>query len=250
MASVRWLTAFIDLPPDRFAAGSAFWLGATATELSGFRGPDASFATLIPVAGDAHLRVQRLAEPEGRIHLDLHVDDVGSAVDEAVALGATERHRDGHAVLASPGGLVFCLVDHHGEAEIAPPAADPHPCTVDQICLDVPASRFDDEVAFWSTLTGWPPEQAVLQEFTRLTRPAGSPMRLLLQRLGPDDAAESTRAHLDLSAGDHVEALAAHHGAQGAEVLGVHRFWTVMRDPAGLVYCLTRRDPATGSLPG
>jgi hypothetical protein len=28
----------------------------------------------------------------------------------------------------------------------------------------------------------------------------------------------------------------------------VEDFWTVLTDPAGLVYCVTDRDPATGRL--
>jgi hypothetical protein len=33
----------------------------------------------------------------------------------------------------------------------------------------------------------------------------------------------------------------------GAEVVMAFRQWTFMRDPVGRIYCLTDRDPATGT---
>ncbi|MEO7267874.1 MAG: VOC family protein [Knoellia sp.] len=33
------------------------------------------------------------------------------------------------------------------------------------------------------------------------------------------------------------------HVATGASVVSEHEFWTVMRDPAGRIYCLTHRLP-------
>ena len=38
------------------------------------------------------------------------------------------------------------------------------------------------------------------------------------------------------------------HVALGATVLAREEFWTVLADPAGLPYCITDRDPATGEL--
>ena len=54
-------------------------------------------------------------------------------------------------------------------------------------------------------------------------------------------------AHLDLGTTDR-EAETARHLALGASVVAREEFWTVLTDPAGLAYCITDRDPATGEL--
>lgn len=55
------------------------------------------------------------------------------------------------------------------------------------------------------------------------------------------------RAHLDLGTDDRPAELERHR-ALGAEVVAEQAFWSVLRDPAGLAYCITDRDPATGAL--
>jgi hypothetical protein len=118
----------------------------------------------------------------------------------------------------------------------------PVPHAVDQICFDVPAEHFDSEVAFWSAFTGWEPNPQVLDEFCSFAQPPSLPIRFLLQRLGRNDSAGG-RAHLDLSCGDHVGAVVDWHVSLGATVVENHQHWTVMNDPAGMDYCLTRRQP-------
>ena len=54
-------------------------------------------------------------------------------------------------------------------------------------------------------------------------------------------------AHLDLGTPDR-EAETQRHVALGATVLAREEFWTALADPAGLPYCITDRDPATGKL--
>jgi hypothetical protein len=54
-------------------------------------------------------------------------------------------------------------------------------------------------------------------------------------------------AHLDLGTTDR-EAETVRHRALGASVVTREEFWTVLTDPAGLAYCITDRDPATGEL--
>ncbi|MGP8207646.1 MAG: VOC family protein [Acidimicrobiales bacterium] len=110
---VRWLTAFLDFPAvplGSFARGCAFWQSVTSSRLSPARGPSGEFATLLPPRGDAYLRVQRTGRPDARCHLDLHVDDVGAAVQEAVDLGALATGPPAHLGLTSPGGFPFCVV--------------------------------------------------------------------------------------------------------------------------------------------
>jgi len=251
---IRWTTAFVDMPPASFEAGVAFWQRVTGTERSAPRGASLQFATLVPPDGDGYLRVQRHDGP-ARIHLDLHVDDVAAVADAAVRLGATLVADLGYRILRSPTGFVFCVVPFRGECEIPVPVVSPAgTCRVDQLALDIPAAAFAPEALFWAGLTGWARRQASRPEFELLDRPPAPaatelPMRALLHRLGPTDPRRHASAHLDIAGGDRVAALAEQHCAWGAEVLRVEEHWITLLDPAGLPYCLTRRDPFTGALP-
>ncbi len=118
---------------------------------------------------------------------------------------------------------------------------------LDQVCVDVPPSAFDREVAFWSgLLDGWASRPGALPEFHVVEPPPGLPVRLLLQRLGEEHPAS---AHLDLACAD-VPATRARHEELGAAFVAGFPGWTVMRDPAGGTYRLTTRDPETGGLRG
>lgn len=203
----------------------------------------------MPPDGDDYLRVQRREEGGSRIHLDLHVADVVAAADRATALGATVVARPdlGYVVLRSPGGLVFCFVRHPASA-IPRSAAWPgiRRSRVYQVCLDVPPASYDAECAFWAGLVGGTVEVLPSRpEFSWLRGPRQLALDVLLQRL--DRAAGPTTAHLDLGTTDR-EGEVARHVALGATVRVVEDFWTVLADPAGLPYCVTDRDPATGRL--
>ena len=71
------------------------------------------------------------------------------------------------------------------------------------------------------------------------------PLDVLLQRLDHEDG--PTSAHLDLGTTDR-DAETERHVALGASIVAEEEFWTVLADPAGLPYCITDRDPATGEL--
>ncbi len=224
-----WLTAFIDLPARRHEAGAAFWQGVTGYELSSPRGDRGEFATLVPAEGDPFLRVQRTADGSAGLHLDLHHPD--------------QEFR----VLRSPGGLAYCEVP----ADLVhrpPPATWPggHLSLVDQVCLDIPPSRYDEECAFWAGRTGWQlMDIPTKHEFQALVRPADQPIRILLQRV--DDERPHVTAHFDIGTNDRA-AETARHEALGATVVRRHEWWTVLRDPTGAAYCITDRDPRTGML--
>ncbi len=79
-----------------------------------------------------------------------------------------------------------------------------------------------------------------------LARPEGIPIRLLLRRLDSSDA-RYCRGHLDFAC-DDVETERARHQLLGARVALTMSNWDTMVDPAGLAYCLTRRNPDTGAL--
>jgi hypothetical protein len=247
--SIRWLTIFLDFPAGSFDAGVTFWPEVTGYGLSAARGADGQFATLLPPAGDAYLRVQRVREGAGGYHLDLHVDtaaeSLAAAAGRAEAAGATIGRRENGLVIAqSPGGFTFCLVRWHGEGEVPSPlaAADGGGVSrADTLCLDVPPDEFDREVAFWAAFTGQEAHPAPVPGYAYLTHRADLAVRLLLQRRADIAPGDRTRGHVDFGCTD--SGAPDRHVALGARVTGAEDYWTVLSDPAGLVYCLVNRDP-------
>ncbi|MFT4009292.1 MAG: VOC family protein [Nocardioidaceae bacterium] len=240
MELVRWTTVFLDFLEEDFEAGVDFWSGLFHATRSEPRGDLGEFGTFLPADGDAYAKFQRVGTGGG-LHLDLHVDDVDAAVGGAVEVGASVvASRDGYAVLRSSGGLVFCFVTHPARTR-----PTPYPGVPDQVCLDVPPDLFDAEVAFWTALLGWDSHPGSHPAMHVLERPDGQALRILLQRL--DEGEPPVRAHLDLAAGDQVQALAAEHRTQGATQVR-DGAWVTLRDPVGREYCLTPRSPATGRL--
>ncbi|MFJ8534639.1 VOC family protein [Streptomyces sp. NPDC093591] len=253
--SIRWTYAFVDRPAASFARAHAFWAAVTDTRLSEFRGEQGEFVTLLPGGGaDACVKAQGVDSGAGGAHLDFAVADVPEFVASALRQGAgTVAEHEGWAVLRSPAGQSFCAVPWHGES-VRPPVV--RGSRLDQLCLDVPPSLYDTEVAFWSgLLAGWASAPGSRPEFHVLRPPTGLPVRILLQRLGEERPEEErpgedrpASAHLDLACAD-IAATRARHEELGATFVSQGASWTVMRDPAGGIYCLTGRDPETGGLP-
>lgn len=241
---VRWVWVFLDLPDRGLGEGVEFWRRVTGTKVSAWRGDHAEFATPLPGEGDSWVKVQRVAGPGG-VHVDLDVDvPLPRARDEAVDLGAVVVSELPDVVVCrSPGGQAFCLCSGPaGRRQVRAGRAS----LLDQVCLDIPPSRYAAEVAFWSALTGWAIEEDDSPEFERLAWPRELPVRFLLQRL--DDDHGPVRAHVDLACADR-DAEARRHEALGASVVGPGRGWVVLRDPLGMTYCCTGRDPLTGGAP-
>jgi hypothetical protein len=251
--TLRWLTVFLDFPDPAFDPGVAFWREVTGYGLSASRGARGEFATLLPPSGDAYLRVQRLLDGSAGCHLDLHVDtaaeSLGSVADRAADLGAALVHSDADRliIMSSPGGFTFCLVRWQGESAVPGPLVTGGGATrVDTLCLDVPPARLDDELSFWSGLTGWAARPARVPGYTYLDQPAGPgarlPVNLLFQRLDATAPGQRVRAHVDFGcADDHA---IGRHEALGARSAGAFAFWTVLTDPAGHPYCLVQRETA------
>jgi hypothetical protein len=240
--TISWVTAFLDSPQETARASEEFWLAVTGTRPSPRRGPRDEFATLIPAAGDPFVKVQEVVQSvPGGLHLDLHTDDVRGLADRVDELGGrTSHHVLGYVICGSPGGLTFCLVGHPGRRRPGPQEWDGGRSLVDQVCLDIPPSSYDEECAFWAALTGWEWLYAGGREFRRLARPEGIPLAFLLQRL--DDEQPSVTAHLDLACDDR-DAETSRQEALGAEPVRRTDGFTVMRDPAGRAYCNTGRAP-------
>jgi Glyoxalase-like domain len=244
--TIRWVTGFFDFPALKFEAGRDFWVGVSGYALSPPRGPRGDFATLVPGRGDAYLRVQRVYGGSAGCHLDFHTADWAGLAARAGQLGARQVHaEEGLAVLRSPGGLPFCVSGDDG-GPFRPPAArwpGGSVSRVDQFCLDIPAGGYDAECGFWADLTGWEPRESRLPEFRRLERAAGMPLGLLLQRTG-DPPGSRVLAHPDLACAG-ADAEVARHEGLGAVRSHDGDGWITLRDPAGMAYCITRRDPAT-----
>jgi hypothetical protein len=241
---VRWTYAFIDRPAETFAAACAFWTAVTGTRLSELRGDEKEFTTLLHDGADACVKAQAVASGPGGTHPDFPVVDVREFRDAALRLGAeTVADHGTWAVLRSPAGQLFCTMPWGGESVRPPVVGDSR---LDQVCVDIAASMYDTEVAFWSALLpDWESVPGSRPEFHVVKPPPGLPVRILLQRLGEE---RPTTAHLDLACAD-IDATRTEHERLGAEFVAHGSGWTVMRDPAGGLYCLTGRDPETGGLP-
>jgi Glyoxalase-like domain len=108
-----------------------------------------------------------------------------------------------------------------------------------KVVIDVPASEHDRELAFWEAAVG---QQLPPFDFPEYHGAAlhGQDVWLPLQRLG----AGTARVHLDI----HTDNLAAEVDRLerlGADrVQAVHSWW-VLRDPAGLLFCVIPQPAGT-----
>ncbi|MFF9687890.1 VOC family protein [Streptomyces sp. NPDC014623] len=241
---IRWTYAFIDRPEATGGRAAAFWSEVTGTRVSTPWGERGEFTTLLPDGADACLVTQAVDGPGGA-HPDLAVDDMSAFTVRARRLGAeAQAPHPELTVLRSPGGQPFCVVPWRGQTTRPPVVPGPAGTAsrLDQICLDVSPSAFAAEVDFWVTLTGWDAGPGVHLEFHVLRPPVDLPVRLLVQRLEEPRAAS---AHPDMACSDLV-ATRTLHERLGAGFVRDGDGWTVMRDPAGGIYCLTGRDPVTG----
>src|SRR3954469_17709582 len=181
---VRWVSAFVDAPPERFDAAASFWASVTGSAPGSPAGDDGEFLPLEPPDGDPCLWLQGLRSGPVATHPDLYVEgDTGvvAAARTASELGATRLDStEGLEVLRSPGGLPFCLVTRREQTRRPGPVGpDGARAVADQICLDIPAGRYEEECAFWSALTGWPRRDDEIDEFERLLRPRHIPYAFL-----------------------------------------------------------------------
>ena len=248
--AVQWMTAVIDFPAATYGPACAFWQAVTGFTLSVPGSGAGELGALVPQRGNTYLRVQRVDRDNPGCRLVLYVDDLDEVERHAEKVGAAiARPRSGFIVMSSPAGLPLCVAAAGGERQPERPQPQfwpsGHRSVVDQLCLDIPSVAFGAEGFFWEAITGWERRPGSRPEFEYLVRPPAMPLRLLLQRL-EDDEHGPGRAHLDLAC-DDVPAERFRHESLGA-VFVAEPSWTTLRDPAGLAYCITRRDPFTGTL--
>jgi hypothetical protein len=107
------------------------------------------------------------------------------------------------------------------------------------IVIDVPDADHDREVAFWEAALG-----RTLKPNTRFPEYHGAPLGdgfgLLTQRLG-DGAG---RIHLDIHTDDAEAEVARLERLGAGRVREVHGWW-IMRDPAGLPFCVIPEAPGS-----
>jgi hypothetical protein len=101
-----------------------------------------------------------------------------------------------------------------------------------KIVIDVPASEHDRELSFWEAAVGQPLSPSGYPEYHG-TPLNGQDFWLLTQRLGQGAA----RVHVDIHT-DDLEAEVARLERLGAERVQRAHSWWVMRDPAGLLFCV------------
>jgi len=108
-----------------------------------------------------------------------------------------------------------------------------HYSRLNKIVIDVPPGEHAREVAFWSEAIGQQLKQG--EHFPEYHGVAlqGQEFGLLIQRLGDGPA----RVHLDIHT-DDLAAEVARLEALGAERVEFVHSWWILRDPAGLLFCV------------
>lgn len=242
---VPWMHAFVDVPAQHVGAARQFWQAATGWPLGDPWETHPEFRSFQPPGSTRYLHLQSIGGAP-RIHLDL-VGDTVRDVARLEELGAKlVDGGDWWQVMASPAGLPFCVCGCDELSSMTRPRpvewTGGHRSRLVQLCVDVPAARYDIELAFWRAATGWEDEPVDSPEFHRLVHRDRSPLQLLVQRLGEDDPDTHARAHLDLGTDDMAAEVAR------MEELGATQLWPgngfiALRDPTGLPFCVTGNRP-------
>jgi len=114
-----------------------------------------------------------------------------------------------------------------------------HYSRISKLVIDVAPAHHDAEVAFWSAASGKP-----LTQFERYPEYHGAYLHdhfgLLVQKLEDGDS----RVHLDIHT-DDLEAEVNRLEALGAQRVAQYHSWWVMRDPAGLPFCVIPNRPGS-----
>jgi hypothetical protein len=101
--------------------------------------------------------------------------------------------------------------------------------------FDVPDGDFRAESAFWTGALGVTPIDSDDPDYIEFDPLVGG-LRVMVQRTGGDTPA---RVHLDIET-DDVEAEVARLERLGATRVEAVQTWWIMRDPAGMLFCVVR----------
>jgi predicted enzyme related to lactoylglutathione lyase len=113
-----------------------------------------------------------------------------------------------------------------------------HYSRLSKVVIDVPPDGHDRELAFWSAAVGQPLTQFDRhREYHGAVLP-GQELGLLVQRLDQGPA----RVHVDIHT-DDLPAEVARLEELGAERVQQVHSWQVMRDPAGMLFCVIPERP-------
>ncbi len=107
-----------------------------------------------------------------------------------------------------------------------------HRSRIGVVLIDHPPGVQEQGVSFWAGVQGVQPRPVEGEPYVGLGT-VGS-LEFAQQRLGDDTTA---RVHLDIET-DDVAAEVARVVALGATVVQAHDDYTVLRDPAGLLFCV------------
>jgi catechol 2,3-dioxygenase-like lactoylglutathione lyase family enzyme len=111
-----------------------------------------------------------------------------------------------------------------------------HRILLREVVIDVPRDTFAATRDFWAgALLATPTPVDGYPEFTDLVGAAAGPV------LGLQEIDGGARVHIDIET-DDVEAEVARLVALGAQVVARPHTWVVLRDPAGLLFCVVSPD--------
>jgi Glyoxalase-like domain len=115
-----------------------------------------------------------------------------------------------------------------------------HYSRIYKIVIDVPPADHDRELAFWRGVSGQPLDELASHPEYHGSGLHDQDLALLVQRLGEGPA----RMHIDIHTDDLEAEVARLEGLGAQRVEQVARWW-VMRDPAGLPFCVLPDPPGT-----
>ncbi len=114
-----------------------------------------------------------------------------------------------------------------------------HLSQISTVVIDLPASDHDRGLAFWAAAAGQPLPQLAFPDFHG-ARLHGQEFCLLIQSLGDG----VPRVHLDIHT-DNLDAEVERLESLGAQRVRQAAAWWVMRDPAGLPFCVITAPEGT-----
>lgn len=109
----------------------------------------------------------------------------------------------------------------------------PHYSRLSNVVIDVPPADHDRELAFWRSASGLALTAIDRYPEYHASELRGQDVGLLIQRLDDGEG----RVHVDIHTDDQAAELARLERL-GAVRVGHVKDWWVLRDPAGLLFCI------------